>query len=239
MKAIFFDRGDTLVQFGEPDYEAGLKEIRASMAPAKTLDSAALRQFHEAFLKKIDSYREHSNIEVNALHYYELLARYFGIQFNRPYEEICRRYHLAAQRFSPLPGAPQVLDELKRRGFLLGLVTNTFLPHSVIAAEFKTLALYDYFDTVVCSSEIIFRKPDRMIFEVALRSLTASASEALFVGDDYYADIAGAKEVGMKTVWLNPRRVAVAGEVKPDYEIVELKEILKFTESNAGGSPVK
>jgi putative hydrolase of the HAD superfamily len=130
----------------------------------------------------------------------------------------------------PLPGAQRVLAELKSAGFLLGLVTNTSLPHSVIATEFQQLGLYAYFDAVVCSSEIVFRKPDPAMFEVALRSLKIAPDQAMFVGDDYHADILGAKNIGMKTIWLNPNRKTVPGEVRPDYEIAGLEEILAFSE---------
>jgi FMN phosphatase YigB (HAD superfamily) len=143
MKAILFDRGNTLVQFGESDYEAGLKEILASLDSPEALDLAELDRFED---------------------------------------------------------------------------------------EFRALSLYDYFDTVVCSSEIVFRKPDRAMFEVALRSLKVSPSEAMFIGDDYHADIIGAKKVGMKAVWLNPNHHPNPGEVAPDYDIAGLKEILAFPE---------
>jgi putative hydrolase of the HAD superfamily len=68
------------------------------------------------------------------------------------------------------------------------------------------------------------------MFEVALRSLNVPPSEAMFVGDDYHADIVGANKVGMKTIWLNPERKAVPGEVKPDYDIAGLEEILTLPE---------
>jgi putative hydrolase of the HAD superfamily len=230
MQALLFDRGNTLVQFGETDYDAGQKLLLASVRPPNTIDAAAFDRFEDEFFERLDFYRERANLECNLLHYYELLARYFGIQFDKPYEELCRRYHLIAERISPMPGAQHVLAELKRAGFCLGLVTNTSLPHSIIVEEFQRLALDEYFDTVVCSSEIVFRKPDRAMFEVALRALKVSPEEAMFVGDDYHADIVGAKQVGMKTVWLNPKRHPVPGEVRPDYDIAGLEEILELAE---------
>jgi hypothetical protein len=84
MQAILFDRGNTLVQFGESDYEAGLKEILASLDSPEALDLAELHRFEDDFFAKIDFYREHAHLEVNLLHYYELLARYFGVRFNKP-----------------------------------------------------------------------------------------------------------------------------------------------------------
>jgi len=230
MQAILFDRGETLVHFGETNYEAGQNVILSSVRPINALDLAAFDRFEDEFFEKIEFYRRHANLECNLLHYYELLSRYFGVQFDKSHEELCRQYHLAAENISPLPGAQKVLAALKRAGFLLGLVTNTSLPHSVIKAEFDRLSLYDYFDTVVCSSEIVFRKPDRAMFDVALRALNVPPSEAMFVGDDYRADIVGAKQVGLKAVWLNPQRLKIPDEVKPDYDIAGLEEILSFSE---------
>jgi len=230
MQAILFDRGETLVHFGETNYEAGQNVILSSVCPINALDRDAFDRFEDEFFEKIDLYRHQANLECNLLHYYELLSRYFGVQFDKSHEELCRQYHLAAENISPLPGAQKVLAALKNAGFLLGLVTNTSLPHSVIKAEFDRLSLYDYFDTVVCSSEIVFRKPDRAMFDVALRSLNVQPAEAMFVGDDYRADVVGAKQAGLKAVWLNPQRHTVPGEVKPDYDIAGLEEILTFPE---------
>lgn len=230
MKAILFDRGETLVHFGETNYDAGQKVILSSVRAGNSLDRAAFDQFEDEFFEKIDFYRQRANIECNLLHYYELLSQYFGVQFDKTHEELCRQYHLAAENLSLLPGAQKVWATLKSAGFLLGLVTNTSLPHSIIKEEFERLALYDYFDTVVCSSEIVFRKPDRAMFDVALRALNVPPGEAMFVGDSYHADMIGANNVGMKTVWLNPQRQPIPGEVVPDYDIAKLEEILEFAE---------
>lgn len=230
IKAIIFDRGETLVHFGETNYEAGQNVILASVRPPNALNRDAFDKFEDEFFEKIDLYRHQANLECNLVHYYELLSRYFGVQFDKSHEELCRQYHLAAENISLLPGAQKVLAELKRAGFLLGLVTNTSLPHSIIKDEFERLGLYDYFDTVVCSSEIVFRKPDRAMFDVALRNLKVAPQDGMFVGDSYHADIIGANHVGMKTVWFNPARQPIPGEVMPDYDIAGLDEILEFVE---------
>jgi putative hydrolase of the HAD superfamily len=120
------------------------------------------------------------------------------------------------------------LHELKRAGLPIGLVTNTSLPHNVIVEELDRLLLNDYFDTIVCSSEIVFRKPDAAMFEVALRELGVAPEQTMFVGDDYHADVIGAKNLGMIAVWLNPNHQPIPGEIKPDYTIAGLHEILKL-----------
>lgn len=230
MKAILFDRGETLIHFNASDYDAGRRELLASAQPAGALDLATLARFEEKFFETVELYRRHAHLEFNLLHYYELLARYFGIRFDKPYEEVCRRYHFAAENITVMDGAHQVLHELKHAGLLLGLVTNTSLPHNVIVEELKQLLLDDYFDTIVCSSEIVFRKPDAAMFEVALRALNVAPEQAMFIGDDYHADVIGAKNLGMMTVWLNPNRQPIPGEIKPDYTIAGLEEILELPE---------
>jgi HAD superfamily hydrolase (TIGR01509 family) len=230
MQAILFDRGNTLVQFGETDYDAGQKLLLASIRPPGAVDAVSLGRFEDEVFTRLNFYRKRANLEYNLLHYYELMSRYFGIQFDKPYEELCWRHHFVAERISLISGAQRVLEELKRAGFRLGLVTNTSLPHAIVVEEFKQLALHEYFDTVVCSSEIIFRKPDRAMFDVALRTLRVSPAETVFVGDSYEADIIGAHKAGIKTIWLNPDCHPLPGEINPDYNIAELEEILELPE---------
>jgi HAD superfamily hydrolase (TIGR01509 family) len=83
----------------------------------------------------------------------------------------------------------------------LGVCSNfTHTPAALRVIEQAGLA--PHLDTVVVSEEIGVRKPRKEIFEEALRRLGVSAAEAVHVGDNLAADVAGAAAVGMKTVWL-------------------------------------
>lgn len=114
----------------------------------------------------------------------------------------------------------KILKELKSE-FNLGVVTNFAYPLGV----YKTLdkfALRHYFRCVVISGEVGWKKPSRHIFDIALSKISARPEKTVFVGDDYEADIIGAKRAGMKTIFLGkePQKSEDA-----DVSIKSLREI--------------
>lgn len=94
----------------------------------------------------------------------------------------------------------QTLRSLLPR-YRLGVVTNFAYPSGIHAILGK-YGLEKIFDPIVISGEVGWIKPSPIIFQVALSKLGMSADQVVFVGDDPETDIKGAKNVGMKTVFL-------------------------------------
>ncbi len=97
------------------------------------------------------------------------------------------------------PGLTPMLDALCQRGLPLGLITNGRSPFQ--ENNIDALGIIDYFQTILVSEAEGVRKPDAQIFQRALHRLDVAASEAVFVGDNPTADVAGAQAVGMKAIW--------------------------------------
>jgi putative hydrolase of the HAD superfamily len=85
--------------------------------------------------------------------------------------------------------------------YRLGVVTNFAYP-SAIHAILGKFGLEKIFDPIIISGDVGWIKPSPIIFQVALSKLGLSSDQVVFVGDDPEADIRGAKNVGMKTVFL-------------------------------------
>jgi len=85
--------------------------------------------------------------------------------------------------------------------YSLGLVTNFAYP-SAIYMILRKFGLQNTFDPIVISGEIGWIKPSPIIFQAALSKLRLKAEQVAFVGDDPETDIKGAKNLGMKTVFL-------------------------------------
>jgi HAD superfamily hydrolase (TIGR01549 family) len=85
--------------------------------------------------------------------------------------------------------------------YRLGVVTNFAYPPAIYAILGK-FSLEKIFDPIVISGEVGWIKPSPIIFQVALSKLGLSADQVVFVGDDPERDVRGAKNVGMKTVFL-------------------------------------
>jgi FMN phosphatase YigB (HAD superfamily) len=98
------------------------------------------------------------------------------------------------------PCTKQVLEQVSAN-YIMGLISNfTYAP--VIYYGLRKLDIAQFFNAILVSEEVGWRKPNRKIFEEALKRLKLSASETVYIGDSPLEDIAGAKSVGMKTIFV-------------------------------------
>jgi putative hydrolase of the HAD superfamily len=97
-------------------------------------------------------------------------------------------------------GAKKLLQQT-RTETKVGLISNfTYAP--VIHKSLRKVGIHDYFNVIVISEEMGWRKPSPKIFERMLSRLQVKAEEAVFVGDSPLEDIKGAKDVGIRTVFV-------------------------------------
>jgi putative hydrolase of the HAD superfamily len=102
------------------------------------------------------------------------------------------------ENFSLYEDALPVLDELRRHGLRIGLVSNGQRDLDEFAVHHGLEV-----DAVVGSKAHGRTKPHPSIFEAALEALGASADEAAMVGDSYEDDIQGARSLGMRAILLD------------------------------------
>jgi len=103
------------------------------------------------------------------------------------------------RRLIPYPEATQVLTRLQQR-FRLGIVTNG--APDIQKDKLARAGLTAYFDPVVISGTVGVGKPEPGIFLHALETAAVGPDEAVMIGNNPAHDIAGAKQVGMRTVWV-------------------------------------
>jgi putative hydrolase of the HAD superfamily len=99
------------------------------------------------------------------------------------------------------PDAAAVLEELRRRGFVLGVVSNA---DGRVAASLASFGLARHLEVIVDSHVVGVEKPDPRIFELALEACGSPAAEAVFVGDIYEIDVRGARAAGIAPVLIDP-----------------------------------
>ena len=85
--------------------------------------------------------------------------------------------------------------------------------------------LEGYFTFVVFSQDVQVEKPDPRIFEITVQRAGCELAQILHVGDSVETDIAGARNAGVSSVWLNRESVLNDTETQPDYEVTSLTEI--------------
>ncbi|WP_088103071.1 HAD family hydrolase [Halalkalibacter urbisdiaboli] len=92
------------------------------------------------------------------------------------------------------------------------------------AIEFHKLKV----NGLVTSEDVKSYKPRQEMFEKALKLSNLSKNEVIHVGDSLSSDVNGAKNMGIKSVWINRNKKEIKGEVKPSYVINQLDELLKL-----------
>ncbi len=133
---------------------------------------------------------------------------------------------LCADKPGVIPGAHEVMDYLKSRGYALHMCSNGF--HEVQYRKLKACGMKDYFDTIVLSEDAGVNKPHPGYFEYAFRATGARPAITLMIGDNFQTDILGAKGAGLDVMWYNPSPATNKAPEAVNYEIHDLREILSI-----------
>ncbi len=134
-----------------------------------------------------------------------------------------------ATELEPLPGLLDFVEEGKRRGMQIALVTNA--PKENVGAILPALKLQNYFETVVLADEVEAVKPDPAPYEAALERTGVSAEEALAF-EDSVSGIASSVAAGIPTVGIasthDPEKLLRAGAfmVAKDFTDPDLKALI-------------
>ena len=121
------------------------------------------------------------------------------------------------------PCVPETLQTLKEADFTVGLVSNR---SSSCHEECEELGLLQYFDFAYVAAEVEAWKPNPRIFDRALELTGSSPEQIIYMGDNYYADIMGAKNAGLQAALLDERCVFPEAECVVISRLGELVGIL-------------
>ena len=221
VKAVFFDFDDTL-QSRKGAYRLYCEAFLTRYFP-KISEEERLQKLDEMEALVDGGYKDRE------VYFPELIALW-GWENHPPLQELYDSFNLDFGKYIVLlPGAVDTLKELKRRGYLLGAVTNGV--SSLQNIKLDTAGIRDLFDVVVVSGDIGVYKPDRRIFDEAARRLGLENRQVLFVGDHPVNDIDGALGAGMYAIRMNYGDFKGKGLGKATVaEIEHIDEVLDYLE---------
>lgn len=238
LKAILLDLDDTLYDH-LLSARTGLAALatkfpRLESVPFSELEnrySKALEHFHLLLMNGSMNQREvrvarmqqlfgSFDIELGQERAYE---RY--TEFRAGYDSVCRL----------VPGALELLAELKQGNWQLACVTNNLVAEQL--PKLDRLGIHHFFDQIVISEEVGVSKPDRKIFDVTSDRLSVSLGDCLMIGDSLTSDIAGANSVGIPCIWLDrypqKSRTPPTGVHVIQNDLQDLKSIMDIVNSYA------
>jgi putative hydrolase of the HAD superfamily len=98
----------------------------------------------------------------------------------------------------------RALPQLQQAGYLLGVISNRDHPFQDLLNE---LGIGEFFEFSLAAGEVNTFKPEPGVFEHALGRTDLSARDVVYVGDNYYADVVGARRAGLRPVLYDPRGI--------------------------------
>ncbi len=119
------------------------------------------------------------------------------------------------------PYTTEILDYLTNKGYRLHLITNGF--EQIQHNKLNSSNLHGYFLDVITSEASNSLKPNIAIFEYALGKTGAKKEESIMIGDNLDADIQGAANAGLDSVFVN--HLKITPHIKPTYMVHHLKEL--------------
>lgn len=232
IRVVLFDLGNTLIYDKEPWENLYL---RADKALWNSLQGYGLKSTprelygrHKTLFHLYYKLRERDLDEPGIGFVLRGLLNKHGIQLSDEdlHAALRSMYRITQANWFAEDDATPTLEKLRQRGFRLGIVSNG-------ADDQNTYTLIDkanlrsYFEYTVSSAAFGKRKPHPGIFHAALEHFKVPADRAVMIGDTYDADIVGAQQVGMKSIWVTRRvqKTAPRRKVQPDAVVSTLSEI--------------
>lgn len=128
-------------------------------------------------------------------------------------------------------GAKKLLRQTQKQGKVALISNFTYAP--VIYKSLRKMGISKFFNAVVVSQQVGWRKPSSHIFQFTLKCLEVQANEAVYIGDSPNEDIKSAKDAGLKTVFVpsqfNSLKDLKESKQQPDYianDLMFLSQIL-------------
>ncbi|MGG1632594.1 HAD family hydrolase [Rossellomorea sp. NRS-1567] len=227
---LLFDLDDTLFGHSEA-YEEGVYDTLQHFPELKELDpiifyktflkhnhllwskfSSKELNFHEFSLKRLDNTLKEFNISVEE-EVSDAIVKVFQCSY--------------LNRIHP---NKELNDFLLKVSWSVGvgIVTNGTAYNAYEKVHRLELSTIFPESSIIISEKVGFSKPDTEIFQHTLNAFESSPGRTLFIGDNYYTDIVGAKSLGLDTLWINKFGYECPQE-RPDFTLkclLEMKELI-------------
>lgn len=205
-KMILFDYGQTLVNEQMFDGVKGTEEVLKYATKNKYNKSAKEVQEYADYLNqelgRFDPEKKHLfQVEVPNSMFTKYLYESQGIELSISLEEVDKIFWDAAAPGRATDGIEEFLLFLKEHQVRTGVVSNISYCGKAVEQRINHCIPQNEFEFIIATSEYMYRKPNKRIFELALEKAGLQPDDVWYIGDQYQCDVVGARAAGLFPVW--------------------------------------
>jgi putative hydrolase of the HAD superfamily len=201
---ILFDLWGTLINSVQFDPRRGHAAVLETCENPKSVGLDEVMDFGQRAVSATMAREEEVALEFTQASLLRMLSDAFDLRPRLSLPESEWVFWRAALQVRIIDGVSSLLDELASLGIPMGVVSNSSFAGSSLERELEIQGIRGHFQFVISSADYGVRKPDPLIFEVALRRLSLDAGQVWFAGDNVGYDIVGAQRAGIFPVAYNP-----------------------------------
>ncbi len=226
---ILFDYGNTLLYEPDLDFLSGERAVFQYVVknPAGATPEQ-VNTFGAELFRRTDAFRK-AGFEPHEIPLLRLKYEYFGIELSIGWDEAESVLWNGASAGGVMPFTAFLLEYLKDNHIRSGVISNIGWSGKALSERIGRLLPENEFEFILASSEYSVRKPDRLLFEVAMRKAALPPERIWFCGDSLECDAAGAHGVGIFPVLYKARMTEDALEEqaecpKADFDFLFIRD---------------
>ena len=171
-----------------------IKSNKNSLTPEQVND------FDSAIFSKMGPARE-AGLELHQWQHQKFVCEYLGIELSVSSAAAEKILWDNVSAGAVMPNADEIIDYINANGIRSGVISNASFSEVALTERVNRLLPRNKFEFIIASSEYMFRKPNPMLFELALKKAGLSAEDVWYCGDSIKADIEGSAAIGIFPVW--------------------------------------
>ena len=228
-KMIIFDYGHTLLY--EPDWNTDRGNEALLKYAVKNPNNCTVEDITKGaelvFGEHVAKVRK-QGYDISGQIANRTLYDYLGIEFSLSPVETETVFWDNASSGAIMPGADKMLDYLNENGIRTAVISNLLWSGEALTKRFNRLLPNNKFEFVMTSSDYFICKPNRILFDIALRKSGLSAEDVWYCGDNPQNDVEGAAQAGIYPVWydnsIDKDYIDLANEKQPQCNYLYIKE---------------